>query len=62
VRVLASHTAKWHTSGTATLSAAQNDETPQTRNALRGLTLGADGVGFEPTVRFHVHTLSRRAP
>ena len=22
----------------------------------------AEGVGFEPTVRFHVHTLSQRAP
>ncbi len=22
----------------------------------------ADRVGFEPTVRFHVHTLSKRAP
>jgi hypothetical protein len=22
----------------------------------------AEGVGFEPTVRFHVHTLSKRAP
>jgi hypothetical protein len=22
----------------------------------------AEGVGFEPTVRFHAHTLSKRAP
>jgi hypothetical protein len=22
----------------------------------------AESVGFEPTVRFHVHTLSKRAP
>jgi hypothetical protein len=34
------------------------------RLALRELAAGllAERVGFEPTVRFHVHTLSKRAP
>jgi|HubBroStandDraft_1064217.scaffolds.fasta_scaffold221509_2 hypothetical protein len=33
-------------------------------NILKALTLSrmAEGVGFEPTVRFHAHTLSKRAP
>jgi hypothetical protein len=26
------------------------------------VTVLAEGVGFEPTVRFHAHTLSKRAP
>jgi hypothetical protein len=30
--------------------------------AWRGHVSRTDGVGFEPTVRFQVHTLSRRAP
>ena len=32
------------------------------RSAQRNQACRTDGVGFEPTVRFHVHTLSRRAP
>jgi hypothetical protein len=34
------------------------------RDAGRSLVVafGTEGVGFEPTVRFHAHTLSKRAP
>src|SRR6266566_9596516 len=32
----------------------------RTRWMRAGPCFATDGVGFEPTVRFHVHTLSRR--
>ena len=40
---------------------------PEPMTDLQGSSISygdtmAEGVGFEPTVRFHVHTLSKRAP
>ncbi len=29
---------------------------------MQSMMVLAEGVGFEPTVRFHAHTLSKRAP
>ena len=39
-----------------------NEETPHGSLADAGSRLTTDGVGFEPTVRFHAHKLSRPAP
>ena len=45
--------------GTFAVSPFQKAQAPTMAKSLALLT---DGVGFEPTLRFHVNTLSRRAP
>ena len=43
---------------TATVSADQSEK----RRVAANFCEMAEGVGFEPTIRFHVYTLSKRAP
>ncbi len=51
------------TGGSEKKGVAPNDEGPHFRMIMRvGALRVAVAVGFEPTVDFHPHTLSRRAP
>jgi hypothetical protein len=44
------------------MSAISRSSAVRLGNAAKGSDLLAEGVGFEPTLRFPVNTLSKRAP